>query len=146
MFDWVLSEEGGIDPPLIHCGVINCSRSATIFAIDHENSVVRFSGDSNLPVCPTPVRSPWGLAVVENKFAFLGRYEPLKRRGASATSYEVVTVGEIIDQTFTVADIGTAVMPDGSPFPGPPRVIYSRDRSILMHFGDPAILYMLSVF
>jgi hypothetical protein len=43
-------------------------------------------------------------------------------------------------------EVGVAVVPGGSPFPGPPRVIYSRGRSMLMHFADPAILYKLSVF
>lgn len=145
VFDWVLSEMAGFDPAALHCHVLNCTGETVLFGVDQGNSVVLLDKSGDVVSYPSPVQGPSGIAISGSTVRFLGRYEPQERRGAPVRGFDVVTTAGIKGGQLVVTDVGSAVMPDGSAFPRPPRGVVSRGGAITMHFGDPGKLYRLAM-
>jgi hypothetical protein len=140
---WVMARDSGIPDGLFYCYSLNAGAGGVFAAVDWEESVVRLDGKESVEFYPTAVVAPHGLATDGERVLLLGRFERPIARGVLPGGFDVVTLYQIRGSKMELVEESRVVMPDGSPLPGAPRGVCSRGRSILMHFKDPGMAFIL---
>ncbi|MEV1319507.1 hypothetical protein AB0J14_25905 [Micromonospora arborensis] len=142
---WVLSTDSGAADVGFHCYALNVSMVGVVAAVDLDNSVVTMGRGGETTFKATKNQSPFGLAVRGDHVLILGRIEWPRRRGGPLSGFDVATRYQVTEADLDLTEEVRVVLPDGSPLPGVPQGVCSRGDSILMHFGDVARPFILSL-
>ncbi|MCG5434588.1 hypothetical protein [Micromonospora foliorum] len=142
---WVLSTDSGAADVGFHCYALNVSTAGVVAAVDLDNSVVTLDRGGETTFKATKTQSPSGLAVRGDHVLLLGRFEWPRRRGGPLSGFDVASRYQVTEAGLDLTEEVRVVLPDGSPLPGVPQGVCSRGDSILMHFGDVARPFILSL-